>query len=88
MTPTAVVAVVSCLFLIVIQRCCDATHQTQQPYNCPQECICLSSTQVRPFFDDFRFEFYSCACLSAPPSEDNSGGADPIMKGAAVDQFM
>jgi hypothetical protein len=26
--------------------------------------------------------------VEGPPSEDNSGGTDPIMKGAAVDQFM
>ncbi|KAK4025872.1 hypothetical protein OUZ56_014913 [Daphnia magna] len=37
--------------LLLVQRCCDAMQelqkqQTQQPYNCPKECICLSSTQV------------------------------------------
>ncbi|KAI9563290.1 hypothetical protein GHT06_010748 [Daphnia sinensis] len=37
--------------LLLIQRCCDAMQefqkqQTQQPYNCPKQCICLSSTQV------------------------------------------
>lgn len=41
--------------LLLVQRCCDAMQelqkqQTQQPYNCPKECICLSSTQVSPPF--------------------------------------
>ena len=34
------------IVLLLFQRCCDSAPNQQQPYNCPKECICLSSTQV------------------------------------------